>query len=378
MSCDIFVNRHILLMYISRVSGHRQASVAISKSIKRILPDAEVKSVNGFGHTFPVLEALINAWYMAVIRHAPQIWDRMYDNPKVVQRSARLRRFLNRSSHDKMDRLFAEFPADTVVCSQAFPCGMVADYKVARKKDIKVIGVLTDWAPHSYWIHEGVDIYVVPSEDTRERFIKKGVSPEKIRVLGIPIRYHFAEPVDRRAVQKDLGLDPAVATILVMGGGQGLGRMREAVTTLLRERLDLQIIVVCGSNQKLYRWLTGVQKTASQKLVVYDYASNIHELMTVSDLIVTKPGGMTTSECLAKGLPMVILDPLPGQEARNTDFLLEHGIAVHAHDIEDLAEEVDLLLRSPEKLAAMRSAAFAQGKPRAADDIATLVQGISR
>ncbi len=372
--------RKVLLMYISRVSGHRQASMAISKSLKKFMPDADVMSINGFGYNYPLLEQVVNAAYMTVIRHTPKVWDYLYDNPKVVKRSANLRRFLNKSSHKKLAKLFKEFPADTVVCSQAFPCSMVADYKTSNKLSFTLVGVLTDFAPHSYWINEGVDYYIVPSEDTKERFVKKGVPADKIRVFGIPIRYKFAERLDERKTRESLGLAADVPTVLVMGGGQGLGSMKEAVKALIASEESLQLIVVAGSNQKLFKWLKKASLKSSKKILCYDYASNIDELMEAATLIVTKSGGMTTAECLAKGLPMVIITPLPGQEARNTDFLLEKGVAVHVHDIRNLAEEVELLLRSPQRLKAMSVAAFESGKPHAADDIARLViaRGIPR
>lgn len=366
------MKKKILLMYISKVSGHRQATVAIERSIEKMIPQAEVHSINGFGYNYPVLERVINAAYMGVICHTPKVWDYLYDNPKVVKRSANLRKFLNRSSHKKLEKLFSSFPADLVICSQAFPCGMVADYKLSKGLKMKLIGVLTDWAPHSFWIHPGVDYYVVPSEDTKERFVKKGVPAEKIKVLGIPIHYKFAERHDRLRIKTKLGLDPLVPVVLIMGGGQGLGPVKDALRCMTKLSIPVQFIVVAGANLRLYQWLLRFARTASKKILPLDFAANVDELMDAASLIVTKPGGMTTSECLVKGVPMVILNPLPGQEVRNSDFLIEKGIAVHVHDVRDLAEEVELLLRSPDRLAAMSQKALEYGKPHAADDIARL------
>jgi processive 1,2-diacylglycerol beta-glucosyltransferase len=218
-----------------------------------------------------------------------------------------------------------------------------------------------------------VDYYIVPSEDTKDRFIKKDVPAKKIKPFGIPIRYNFAEKLDKKAVRQKLGLDPDVPVVLVMGGGQGLGPMKDAVKKLLKTTSPLQLVVVCGANLKLHKWLTKNSAKAPKKIVFYDYANNVDELMEAAHLIVTKPGGMTTSECLVKGLPMVIVNPLPGQEERNADFLLEKGIAVRVHDLADLADEVEILLKSPEHLARMSRAAYENGKPNAADDIAKLV-----
>ncbi len=369
-------HRKILLMYISKVSGHRQATMAIAKSLKKAMPHAEIMSINGFGYNYPLLEHVVNAAYMTVIKHTPKVWDYLYDNPKVVKRSANLRHFLNRSSHTKLEKLFKEFPADTVVCSQAFPCSMVADFKTARGLSFNLIGTLTDYAPHSYWINEGVDHYIVPSEDTKERFMKKGVDPAKIKPFGIPIRAKFAEKLDKKAIRADLGLDPHIPVVLVMGGGQGLGPMKEAVKKCLASSLPMQFIVVSGANQKLFKWLKKTAPRSPRKIVYYDYANNVDELMEAAHLIVTKPGGMTTAECLAKGLPMVIVNPLPGQEERNADFLLEKGVAIRVHDLRDLAEEVEVLLKSPERLHAMSRAAHDNSKPLAADDVARLVAAL--
>lgn len=158
-----------------------------------------------------------------------------------------------------------------------------------------------------------------------------------------------------------------------MGGGQGLGPLQEAVKSLMRMSTHLQMIVITGINRRLNQWLQKVAPRSPKKIIFYDYVSNVDELMEISSIIITKPGGMTTSECLAKGLPMVIVNPIPGQEMRNTDFLLEKGIAIRIDQTSDIAEEVELLLRSPERLAAMRQAAYAHAKPHAAMDIAHLI-----
>jgi processive 1,2-diacylglycerol beta-glucosyltransferase len=360
-------------MYITKVSGHHQATMAIQRALHRVSPDVEAPSVNGFGYAYPRLEKIVNRAYMGIIRKTPKLWDYLYDNPKVFKRSQPLKKFLNKSSHNKIAVLLKQYHPDTVVCTQAFPCGMVADYKVTHGLPLKIIGVLTDYAPHSYWINDGVDYYIVPSNETRERFIKKGVEPDKIKVYGIPVRMRFADQLDRQPIAAKLGLDLNKPTILLMGGGQGLGPIQEAVKALMSISLELQMVVITGINRRLNQWLQRVAPTSPKKIVFYEYVNNVDELMEISSLIITKPGGMTTSESLAKGLPMVIVNPIPGQEMRNTDFLLEKGIAIRIDQTHDIAEEVELLLRSPERLAAMRQAAYDHARPHAALDIAQLI-----
>jgi len=374
--------RKVMLMYITKVSGHRQATLAIQKALREVDPKVEAPTINGFGYTYPVLEKVINRAYMSVIKRTPKVWDYLYDNPKIVKNTESIKRFLHKTSYDKIDRLFKRHKPDAVVCTQAFPCGMIADYKKAHGLDTKLVAVLTDYAPHSFWLNDGVDYYIVPSADAKERFVQKGVPPDAIKIYGIPIKTKFSVQLDKAPIAHKLGLDLDVPILLIMGGGQGLGPIKAIVKSLYKIALPLQMVVLTGTNKKLMGWLeheyARYQKKGrhlDKKLLCLGYASNVDELMDVATLIITKPGGMTTSECLAKGLPMVIVNPLPGQEMRNTDFLLKQGIGIRIDKTADIGEEIELLLRSPERLAVMRKAAHENGRPHAAVDIAKLILG---
>lgn len=371
--------RKVLLMYITKVSGHRQATLAIKKALQEIDPSVLAPTINGFGYAYPRMERVINQAYMSVIKRTPKVWDYMYDNPRVVKNTQLIKRFLHKSSHKKIDRLFKRHKPDVVVCTQAFPCGMFADYKRENNLDVQLVAVLTDYAPHSFWINDGVDYYIVPSVDAKERFVQKGISPDAIKVYGIPIKTKFSRQLDKFPIAQKLGLDLQIPTLLVMGGGHGLGPIKHIVRSLLHIPLPLQMIVLAGTNRDLQAWLAEetqhcqTKGYTDKKLLSFGYTTNVDELMEISTLIITKPGGMTTSESLAKGLPMVIVNPLPGQEMRNTDFLLKQGIAIRIDKTSDIAEEVELLLRSPERLAAMRKAAYENGRPHAALDVARLI-----
>lgn len=369
--------RRVLLMYITKVSGHRQATVAIQQALRQLDPDIEAPAINGFGYTYPILEKIINKAYMSVIKRTPKVWDYLYDNPKIVKSSQSIQNFLHKTSHEKIEKLIQRHRPQAIVCTQAFPCGMVADYKISHNLDILLVGVLTDFSPHSYWINEGVDYYVVPSEEVKDRLVVKGVASERVRVYGIPLRPRFTAPVDRKAIAQNMGLDPEVPTILVMGGGQGLGPIKRIVKSLGKMNIYAQIIVLSGVNKKILNSLRRYAAKADKKILVFEFVNNVEELMTLADLIVTKPGGMTTAESLTKGLPMVIVNPIPGQEMRNTDFLIQQGIGIRVHDVGDIGEEVELLLRSSERLTDMRKAALAHAKPHASLDIARLILGMS-
>ena len=363
----------VLLMYITKVSGHRQATVAIQRALKELNPDIEAPTVNGFGYTYPILEKVVNRAYMSVIKRTPKVWDYMYDNPKIVKKSQSIKNFLHKTSYDKVAKLFMRHDPDVVVCTQAFPCGMVAHYKRIHHLKTTIIGVLTDFSPHSYWINEGVDYYVVPSIEAKERFIKKGIPSDAIKVYGIPMRSKFSIQLDKNPIAKKLGLDPDVPTIVIMGGGQGLGPIKAIVRSLIKVKMDFQMIVLAGVNKKIIRSLTRYTKKSKKKILIYEFVTNVDELMELATIIITKPGGITTAECLAKGLPMVIVNPIPGQEMRNTDFLIKKGIGIRIDDTDDIGEEVELLLKSPERLTVMSKAAYENAKPHAALDVAKLI-----
>lgn len=366
-------DKRVLLMYISEVSGHHQATLAIEKSLRVLNPSLEIMNINGFGYTYPIIEKIVNKAYMGIIKRTPKIWDYLYDNPKIVARVQSIKEAIHKANHSKFEKLFNLFKPEVIVCTQAFPCGMVADYKKTYNLDVKIIGVLTDYAPHSYWIHEGVDYYVVPSQETGERLIKKGVAKDRIKFFGIPVDPKFAQKLDKSSVARKLELDENVPTILIMGGGQGLGPIKDAVKSLVALETDLQLIIVAGINKKLIKWLKKTQVKSPKKIIIYEYTNNIEELMAVATLAITKPGGMTTTEALSKGLPMVIVRPIPGQEMHNADFLLKKNVAIRVNELDKIGKEVEALLQTPGRVQAMSQAAYENSRPQSSSDIAKLI-----
>jgi len=361
-------------MYITSNSGHYRASLAIESALKTLSPGIITMNINGFAYTNPILEKLINRTYMSVIKNNPEVWEYLYDNPKVLKSVQGLRNAIHRSNSKKLKVLIQdEFKPDAVVCTQAFPCGMVADYKKYLGLDLPLFGVLTDHAPHSYWIFDNVDYYIVPSEASRNHFMRNGVAGAKIRVFGIPIDPKFSINYGKAEICKKLGLDSRKRTVLIMGGSQGLGPVEKMLDALERVTFDFQVIVVCGINKRLQKTLTKRLKRYKKKMLVFGMAENVHELTEASDLIITKPGGLTTSEALAKNLPMIIIHPIPGQETKNTDFLLQQGVALRAEDGDDVAVIVQELFSNSVKLDEMRKKADLIKKPDSAMDIAQLI-----
>ncbi len=365
--------KKILLLYISEDSGHHCASLAIEKAMHELDPSVETLNINSFNYTNPILERVINKTYMGVIKTTPEIWEYLYDNPKVLKKTQKLREMMHRFNTGKLKILLDEFKPNGVICTQAFPCGMIADYKKSYGLDVPLIGVLTDYAPHSYWIYDKVDKYVVPSEETARKLIDNGIDAKRIEQFGIPIDPKFGNALDRAAIFQKLSLDKNVPTILVMGGSQGLGPIKELARLLDGFFLNIQVIIVTGTNKKLYRWLARRAKYFRKKMLILQNADNIDELMYISTIIITKPGGITTAEALVKGIPMLIVHPLPGQEAMNTRYLLEEGVALKAENPEDGLIILEELMYNRIKLKGMSDNAKRISKPESSVNISRLM-----
>ncbi len=363
-------------MYISEHSGHHRACLAIEKALKTFDKDIETKCINSFNYTNPILEKVINRTYMEVIKHKPQIWEHLYDNPAVVKKTMRLKESMHKYASGKMMALLKKFKPDAIVCTQAFPCGIVADIKKTHGVKIPLVAILTDYAPHAYWIYDQVDRYIVPSANTSEKLAKGGADNKRISDLGIPVDPKFLKIQSREALLKKYSLNDKEPVILLMGGGQGLGPIKKVVELLDKLKANLQLIVVTGTNKRLYKFLSKEKSGFKKKIIPITFTEHIEELMEISSLIITKPGGLTTAEALSKNLPMMILRPLPGQEALNTRYLLERGLAIEADDEESASRLLEDLLNRPEKLKKIQERMHKEAKPKAALNIAKLVLGM--
>ena len=370
--------KRIILMYISEVSGHHSATLAIEKALKMLEPGVEVLNINAFNYTNPISEKIVNRLYMGVLKRTPQIWDYLYDNPAVVKKVEKIKESIHKFNSPKLKMLFDKFEPDALVCTQAFPCGMCADYKKTYNSDIPLVAVLTDYVPHSYWIYDAVNYYITPSEDVTLGLIKKGVEPDRIKSFGIPFDPKFNEQLDRSKVAEKFRINTDAPVILIMGGGQGLGPIKTIVRALEKVEKEIQEIVVTGINKKLYNSLKRKIKKYKKKTLLFGYVNNINELMAVSDIIITKPGGVTCAELLAKHLAMLIVKPLPGQEANNTRYLTEKGAAIKIDEPVDINLVIEDLLAEPDKLRRLRESADCLSKPNASLDIAKLLLDLGK
>lgn len=362
-------------MYITARSGHCQAARAVEQAVRQLHSQAEILTIDAFQYLNPILARIVDRMYLSVIQKMPELWDYLYDNPEVVRRSHRFRTLLHRYDSPRLKGLLEDFHPEVIACTQAFPCGLVADYKMESGLQTPLFGVLTDFMPHAYWVHTRVDGYLVPSEAARRWLVERKVPFEKVHTTGIPIDPAFADTPEAGVIRRRLQMADGLPALLLMGGGQGLGPLLEAVDRLDAVEAPFQLLVITGTNEALYHRLITQAPRMKHPMQVFGHVDFVAELMSVSALIVTKPGGLTASEALAKGLPILALNPIPGQENNNAQFLVAAGAARLIRESGELPEVVRHLLGSPEELRAMSEQARVLGHPRSALEAARRILG---
>ena len=368
--------KKILVLYLSESSGHHSAANAIEAGLRMFSDDpVHVRTINILNYLSPVLEKVIMKTYMGVVKGVPDIWDYLYDNEKVKDKLSKWREKAHRMNTPRFFELIVREMPDAIICTQAYPCGVLSAFKEMYGFDFSLYAIITDFVVHSYWILDNVDHYIVPTEEVKQTLIDKEVPEEKIECFGIPIVPHFSDRHDTEAIKKRYAINNNSSVVTIMGGGHGLLPMKEIISRLNSVTQPLHIIAITGKNRKLYEKLLEIKKKVHHPITILGYIDNVSEIMEISDILISKPGGMTTSEALVKNLPMIIVNPLPGQEARNTEFLVEKNVAVRLNRIKDVAGIVENLLSNNGKLLEMKKKIQTISKPFPTKNIANHVLG---
>jgi len=369
------MRKNILIFYISRDSGHYHAACALERGLLELDGDIRVSKINALEYTNPILEKVLTKAYLGVIKKRPELWGQVYDNSDFMEKIEKARKPFHRRHMIKIKKLFEKHAPDVVFCTQAFPCGLVARYKQESGEQIPLVGILTDNAPHLYWLFDEVDRYVVPYDETAAALKNKGVPAGKIKEYGIPIDPKFRERGDSAGIRKEMGIRPGKPVVLIMGGSQGLGAMEEVVKGVLKDReYGYQLLVVTGSNRRLHRRLKRIVEDSNEsgRVRLMGHVGNIDRLMEAADVIVTKAGGLTTAEALAKGLPMMLVSPIPGHERMNADYLVKKGAAIEIKDPGTIYHKMNELFDAKDVLRGMKEKIRALSRPDSAINIARL------
>jgi processive 1,2-diacylglycerol beta-glucosyltransferase len=360
----------VLVLSASAGAGHLRAAEAIEKAIRIRGVASEVQHLDVLRYTNHVFRNLYSKAYIELVNKAPEVLGWLYDHLDDPAKDDPIRRAFDRLNANPFVRYLERYQPDVAICTHFLPSGIISSLKGEGKVKVVNTVVVTDFDVHAMWLGRHVEQYFVALEETKVHLQALGVQESLVTITGIPIDPVFAEPKDKRAMRQKHGLDQDRFTILVSAGGFGVGPVGHLMQALSRLAHPARVVAVCGRNEALKAELTdAVKKFPRHSAVTFTllgFTTEMEELMTAADLFVGKPGGLTTSEALAKALPMVVINPIPGQEERNSDHLLEQGAAIRCNNLPALAYKIDSLIDTPGKLAQMKENARSMGNPDAA------------
>jgi processive 1,2-diacylglycerol beta-glucosyltransferase len=379
MNQDRNGKKKILVISVSAGAGHVRAAQAIEAAAQRWYPELAVTHIDLMELVPKLFRKVYSETYIDVVEHHPAFWGYLYDKTdreRVDSALSKLRIAIERLNTQKLKDRIRDIDPDHVVCTHFLPAQLLSRW-VRKGYFARPVWVqVTDFDVHGLWIHEHVTGYFAANEEVAWRMAERRIPTESIHVTGIPIMPVFSDPLSRIKCASEFNLDPTRKTLLLMAGGAGVGGIEKLAGRLLELDLDFQMVALAGRNQELLESLRDLAAAHPRRLFPLGFTRVIERVMAASDLAITKPGGLTTSECLAMGLPMIVVSPIPGQEERNSDFLLENGAALKACDTGALAYRVTRLLDEPARLEALRRNAAQLGKPDAARSVLDIVLGI--
>ncbi|BCJ87782.1 MGDG synthase family glycosyltransferase [Effusibacillus dendaii] len=375
---DSLSSKRILLLSSNYGDGHQQAAAALREAIRLGNPDHKPIMLDFMRWFHPYVYPISRYVFLRGVQKFPSVYGYLFQKTRGVHSSAILKTF-NLLSIRRMVRMIEAVRPSVIVSTFPLAAAAVSLLKEQGLIDLPTVTVITDHTDHSYWIHPFTDQYIVGSEPVRRALIRSGVEPSNISVTGIPIRPEFSRLQPKKTIREKLGLDPNLPTVLMMGGGVGiLGEGLIDLASFNHLPHNIQLIIVCGHNQKLLHRLEEQLPASRHRVILTGYIDYVHELMNASDLLITKAGGLTTSEAVAQQLPMLFYKSLPGQERDNAKFFLKAGVATEAADDRDLLEKLAHILSNPQMLWKMEQNALRFNTKRSAFDAADIILQVAR
>jgi UDP-N-acetylglucosamine:LPS N-acetylglucosamine transferase len=367
----------VLFLSNTTGQGHRSTAGAIEQALSE--RGVECRVLDTYECVDPMRFRLLDRGYLMATSRIPVAYGLVYRAAEKLRKNDSMYTPLNVDNlmlAVKLKKyLEYEFSPDVIVCTHVFSAGIVNVMKARGWITMPVIGVVTDYTIHPFWQDvTHIDYFITASELLTLQAVKRGILREKLLPFGIPINQKFSKSVDKEEARRMLGIDEKKMTVLLMSGSMGHGNILSVLSRMDRVDADFQIIAVCGNNRRAKSRID-VMKT-TKKVFCYGFVNNVDLMMDASDCIVTKPGGLTASEALAKNLPIIMVNPIPGQEERNVEFMLNNGLAVNVTKTFPIDEALYQIFTYPEKLQNMMANIRLVGKPNAARDLTDFIMSL--
>lgn len=356
-------------MSVGAGNGHIKAAEALEYAFVTDSRVTEVVNKDTLQYTNKLFRDFYSSFYHSLVRSAPNFLGWWYKTSNEPWSADTMRIMLDRLNTKPLVAFIQDFDPHIVVCTHFMPAGIISHLITTRQIQARLSVVVTDFDAHAMWLLRSFHRYFVALEETQAHLQMLGIPQERITVSGIPIHPVFQQTINRVETKINLGLNPEKRVLLLSAGALGMESTAFMVRRLLSLKSDIQTVVVCGYNAELRQRIIALTAGRKDNFKVLGYSDQMHKLMKIADIFIGKPGGVTAAEASACGLPMCIVNPIPGQEERNSDHLLEEGIAVKCHDLTTLPFKIEELLKNPDKLAAMRHKALHFAKPYASQII---------
>ena len=367
----------VLIFYASYGGGHLNAAKSIENCIKTNYKDIDVEMIDCMKYVNKTIEKVTTAAYREMAKKAPWAWGRIYSDAQKGP-LAHITTRSNKIMAIKLLKLLREKKTDLIISTHPFGSQMCSYLKRKNKINSKIATIMTDFAPHDQWLvgYEYTDYFFVAHNKMKDYLISKGISENKVFDTGIPISENFQKQYNKKEIFDKYNLDESKFTILFFGGGEfGLGKTRtvQIFNNFVQETKNnnIQIIAISGKNPKMKSAFEEVvnSNNAGINVKIIEFSNEVPKLMAIANLVVTKPGGLTTSESLASHLPMVVINPIPGQEEENAEFLESKNIAVWIKKSDDSKEIIESLLNNKEKISIMKENTKILARPNSTRDI---------
>ncbi|MBV8099077.1 MAG: glycosyltransferase [Verrucomicrobia bacterium] len=360
------MKKRVLIMSTSAGTGHVRAGEALTKAFRGDPRVGEVVHSDALHFTNKLFRDFYSKLYARLVQTAPDFLGWWYKQSDEPWKTDGMRLMLDRLNTGPLVKFIRKFDPHITVCTHFMPAGIISDLIAKDRLDAHLSIVVTDLDFHAMWLSRMFHRYFVAIDETRAHLEMLGLPTDRITVSGIPIDPEFASPIDRVGTRQNYRLHPTRPTLLLSAGALGVGPAEFLVDRLKQLRNKVQTLVVCGRNIETRDRVQRAVGYDNENFQVFGYTDRMPDLMKISDLFIGKPGGLTSAEALTCGLPMVIVSPIPGQEERNSDHLLEDGVAVKCNEMTTVPYKIDSLLDNPERLNQMRNRAYALSRPDAA------------
>lgn len=365
--------KNILVVTASMGSGHNKAANAVAEAIKRKYPVNKINVIDFMSTETAYFNSLVKDIYLKMLDHTPSVYEFFYKFTSDSTKGSTIQSVFAHAMKKDMRELIKKYEADMVICTHPFPCAAASYLKQTGEINIPLITVMTDFCVHQFWLYKNIDIYFIANDLLKKEMVNQGLLEERIFVTGIPVGYNFRVDYNRDDLLAKFKLEKDKPVALIMGGGLGLGGVKNALCQLERLKKDIQILVITGANVALWSEMNEYAQHSKHKIFVWGYSHNIQEFMSVATFLISKPGALTISEALTRELPMILHDPIPGPEVDNAKFVSDNGAAIWVKHQDTLDAVVREVLSDATILPKLRNNAKVLKKPYASDNIADVI-----